>query len=325
MAAITYDQPGHLRKVNVRQDLLAVADLIEICFSTTLDEDGRDYLRHLRMAARDTLYLAWLQGAADRLTTPLYGFVWEEAGRIVGNLSLIPLYKPGRVYYLIANVAVHPEYRRRGIGRQLTQAALDNLRQRGVQIAWLQVRDDNPAAHHLYQSLGFVERARRTTWLAGSLPPQVQRQPVEGLSIGARRSQDWEFQAEWLKQAYPPEVAWNLPFNLARLSPDPWNSFLRFLRNETQQHWMARQNGTAVACLAWEPLRFSSDVAWLGVDPRAGSQAVSALLLHARDSLARYHRPLSVNYPAGQAGEAFLRAGFSNHQTLVWMSVELKK
>ena len=65
-------------------------------------------------------------------------------GRIVGNLSLIPFVRRGHVVYLIANVAVHPDYRRRGIARQLTQTALDYLRQRGVSSAWLQVRDDNP-------------------------------------------------------------------------------------------------------------------------------------------------------------------------------------
>lgn len=132
MAAITLDALSHIRKVNVRQDLLAIADLIEICFSTTLDDDGRDYLRNLRSAARNSFYLSWLQGASEHLSTPLYGFVWEELGRIVGNLSLIPLMRQGQVYYLIANVAVHPNYRRRGIGRQLTQTALDYLRQRSV-------------------------------------------------------------------------------------------------------------------------------------------------------------------------------------------------
>ncbi len=159
MTAIQMLTHSHIRKVNVRQDLLAVADLIEVCFSSTLDEDGRDYLRHLRWAARDFNYLSWLQGAAERIAAPLYGFVWEENGRIVGNLSLIPFVRRGHFVYLIANVAVHPDYRRNGIAHQLTQTALDYVRRRGVSSVWLQVRDDNPVAYHLYLSLGFIERS----------------------------------------------------------------------------------------------------------------------------------------------------------------------
>src|SRR5512139_2801440 len=101
--------PSHIRKINVRQDLLAVADLIEICFASTLDSDGREYLRHLRWAAGDMSYRSWLTTAAERMTSPLYGFVWEEGNRIVGNLSLIPINTDGKTTYLIANVAVHPE------------------------------------------------------------------------------------------------------------------------------------------------------------------------------------------------------------------------
>jgi len=324
MTAIAIDAPAHIRKVSVPRDLLAVADLIEVCFTSTLDEDGRDYLRHLRWAARDSLSFSWLQGTADRLSAPLYGFVWEEAGRIIGNLSLIPLLRRGRIYHLIANVAVHPEYRRRGIGRQLTQTALDYLRQRGADTAWLQVRDDNPPAYTLYQSLGFIERARRTTWQASPSQPFIQRQTQVGINIGPRRSQDWDLQMAWLKHTYPPEVAWNLPINLSRLSPAIWNRFLRFMRNENQQQWMASCGDKPVGFLAWEPLRASADMLWLGVRSEEEDQAVLALLQHARDHLSRYRRPLSVNYPAGWATESFIRAGFVHHQTLVWMNVGLK-
>ena len=324
MTAIPLVATSHIRQVNVRQDLLAVADLIELCFASTLDEDGRDYLRQLRWTARDATYLSWLQGAAERIAAPLYGFVWEEGGRIVGNLSLIPLYRGGKITYLIANVAVHPEFRRRGIGRELTQAALDHLRQRGVDTAWLQVRDDNPVAYHLYLSLGFIERARRTTWL-GYPGPGATRQLAEGISVHRRRAHDWDQQVGWLRQIYPPEVTWNLPLNLARLSPSPWQRLLRFLRGEDQGHWTARRGERPVGFLSWEPPRSAHDALWLAALPEHEEQAILALLPYAREMLARRGRPLSLNYPAGRAGEAFLRAGFSHHQTLVWMSVDLSQ
>jgi ribosomal protein S18 acetylase RimI-like enzyme len=312
-----------IRKINVRLDLLAVAELIEVCFSSTLDEDGRDYLRQLRHTARESSYLTWLQGTAERLSMPLYGFVWEEDKRIVGNLSLIPFYRGGKVIYLIANVAVHPDFRRRGIARQLTQAALDNLRLRGVKTAWLQVRDDNPVAYGLYLSLGFVERARRTTWQGNTSAPPLPRQSPGGISIHPRRAEDWSLQANWLRQVYPPEVAWNLPLHPARFHPGLWNRLYVFLRGEGQKHWVARRGSAPIGFLTWEPTRTAADNLWLAAPKQEEEQAIGALLPYARETLYRHRRLLSLNYPAERGREAFLRSGFTPYQTLIWMSVSL--
>ena len=322
MATVIEVNADPIRKVNVRQDLMAVADLIELCFATTLDEDGREYLRHLRGTARDLNYVSWMQSAAERLSSPLYGFVWEEAGRIVGNLSLIPLSRRGQLVYLIANVAVHPEYRRRGIGRALTQTALEHLKQRGIENAWLQVRDDNPGAYHLYRSLGFIERARRTTWQVTSFAP-LNRPIPEDIQIQGRGVQDWELQSTWLHEIYPPAVSWNLPISFARLSPDILGHFMRWLRGEGIEHWVARQNDVPVSFASWEPMRASSDVLWLATKPENEEWALLPLLIYVRSLLAGRGRVLSVNYPAGRAEIAFQRAGFSNHQTLIWMVAPL--
>jgi ribosomal protein S18 acetylase RimI-like enzyme len=312
-----------IRKVNVRHDLLAVADLIEICFSSTLDDDGRMYLNHLRWAARDFNYLSWLQGAAERIASPLYGFVWEENGRIVGNLSLIPFYRQGKVYYLIANVAVHPDFRQRGIGRQLTQTAVEHLRERKVDMAWLQVREDNPVAHHLYQSLGFTDRAYRTHWLANASPPPSNLMPPPGVRVQSRRAAEWSQHLKWLQQAYPPEVAWNLSINFSRLSPSPLQSLWRFFNNEMMTHWTAHIAGQPAGYLSWEPARTASDALWLAAGKPEAEDAVQALLLHARERLSVRRRSLSANYPAGWVVDAFGRAGFVNQYTLVWMSIAI--
>ncbi len=57
----------------------------------------------------------------------------------------------------ILNVCVHPDWQRRGLGRQLVQFLLDVARQNGVQTALLEVRASNTAAYHLYIDLGFNE------------------------------------------------------------------------------------------------------------------------------------------------------------------------
>lgn len=322
MTTIVQSPIQHIRKVNVRRDLLAVADLIEICFSNTLDDDGREYLRQMRWAARDLNYISWLQGAAERFAAPLYGFVWEENGRIVGNLSLIPINRFSKITYLIANVAVHPEYRHRGIGQRLTQTAIDHLRERGVEETWLQVRDDNPVAQHLYLSLGFVERARRASWISTGTPG-LQRTLPPGVSVQRRRSQEWDLQAAWLNANYPADVIWNLPLNINRLSPDLFGQFMRWLQGEKQEHWVAERNGQPLGFISWEPMRSASDALWLAALPEHEDEAILALLPYARFMLAGRGRSLSVNYPAGRGEEAFRRVSFINHQTLIWMSLSL--
>jgi len=56
-------------------------------------------------------------------------------------------------------IGVRPEERRKGIGRKLTQAMLDEAN-RGENI-FLEVREGNTAARRLYLSLGFMQIARR--------------------------------------------------------------------------------------------------------------------------------------------------------------------
>jgi ribosomal-protein-alanine acetyltransferase len=55
----------------------------------------------------------------------------------------------------ITNLAVHPEWRRRGIARALLESILTEGRARGVLLAFLEVRPTNIEALGLYESLGF--------------------------------------------------------------------------------------------------------------------------------------------------------------------------
>ncbi len=320
-AAAVLPDLSHVRRINVRQDLLAVADLIELCFASTLDADGREYLRSLRWAARDAYYLSWLQGAAERLSAPMQGFVWEENGRIIGNLSLIPMLRSGKLVYWIANVAVHPDFRRRGIARQLTLKALQHLKEKGVRSVWLQVRDDNPAAYHLYLSLGFVEKIRRTSWM--TVPYQsIPRIDSSGVSVQPRRPVDWPQQEAWLKENYPPDVAWNLSLKISRFRPHFWQRVLRWLQGELQENWSAWQGNQVIGFASWEPLRSYSDSLWVAAPPESEAEAIPPLLYKARQALRYRGKPLQVNYPAERAVDHFRRAGFQHHQTLIWMRAE---
>ena len=61
----------------------------------------------------------------------------------------------------ITNLAVHQEWRRRGVARRLLGAALAEGVARGVNLAFLEVRPSNTRALALYESLGFQVIGRR--------------------------------------------------------------------------------------------------------------------------------------------------------------------
>ena len=60
-------------------------------------------------------------------------------------------------------LCVHPQHRRRGLGRALLLAGVQWLRQQGMTSAYLTVDGANERAKHLYQSVGFVTQ-RTNIW-----------------------------------------------------------------------------------------------------------------------------------------------------------------
>jgi ribosomal-protein-alanine N-acetyltransferase len=64
----------------------------------------------------------------------------------------------------ITTFGVHPEHRRRGIGRRLLLELADVALELGSARLTLEVRVSNEAAQALYQSFGFVEAGRRVAY-----------------------------------------------------------------------------------------------------------------------------------------------------------------
>ena len=62
------------------------------------------------------------------------------------------------------NVAVHPDYRRRGIARELVMGLVAALGEKGVHSLALEVRASNAPAIALYEQLGFIQVGRRPNY-----------------------------------------------------------------------------------------------------------------------------------------------------------------
>lgn len=61
----------------------------------------------------------------------------------------------------ITNIAVHPDYRRRGLGAAILRALLRHAKDARLESVSLEVRASNTAAIQMYRSAGFVEMGRR--------------------------------------------------------------------------------------------------------------------------------------------------------------------
>lgn len=64
----------------------------------------------------------------------------------------------------ILNVAVHPSFRGKGIGKLLVRSALEEFEKKGASVVLLEVRPSNTAALSLYRLLGFVATGRRSRY-----------------------------------------------------------------------------------------------------------------------------------------------------------------
>lgn len=143
-----------LRRFEMRRDLKSLADLIDLTFGFELDEARSPIVAEMRRLAKAGPLL-WLLDASYATLAPLLGgFVWMDGGKLVGNVTLSP--ESGqRGLVAITNMAVHPDFRRQGIGRRLMEAALDEAGHRGARAVVLEVRTDGAAAQLLYRELGF--------------------------------------------------------------------------------------------------------------------------------------------------------------------------
>jgi ribosomal protein S18 acetylase RimI-like enzyme len=97
-------------------------------------------------------YFAW-HSVQDRVEPTL---VHQFDGALAGFAKLIHLEIDGSLYGCILWIAVHPQFRRRGIASALTQAILERFRAQGVRAIFASTQRHNIGALSTLKQAGFV-------------------------------------------------------------------------------------------------------------------------------------------------------------------------
>ncbi len=222
-----------IRPINITRDMPQVMRLLNRVFSPTLDAEGRRALNN--MSNQPSLLLR-LNQLGHKIAP---GFVYEDNGSIVGNVSIIPTSIKGRI--IIANVAVDEAYRRRGIARMMMDAALDHLVERGINTVMLQVDVDNDGARRLYHDLGFDSMGSTTYWLAS---PSSWREISVPQSFKVRPMRPSEY-----RQAYAVDTS-NFPLDLNWPDPIDRNTYRggvmkwmdNFFNGKSSESWVVAED-----------------------------------------------------------------------------------
>lgn len=109
-----------------------IAKLESVCFSTPWSENS------IKSELTNPLSL-WLVALEENVVA---GYIGSQS--VLGEADMM-------------NVAVAPEYRRRGIGKQLVCELVNSLRLQQVHCLTLEVRVSNTSAIALYEQLGFQQ------------------------------------------------------------------------------------------------------------------------------------------------------------------------
>ncbi len=287
-----------LRPVNLRADLRPLADLIELVFADSMDSSGRSAIREMRYLSHMGYGLKLISRLNDLALGISLGFVYVQDGQLVGNISIYPANYPKELgeTWILANVAVHPQYQRRGIAQQLLAASLEMLKKRGAARAILQVNYDNAAALRLYERHGFhYENAWRIWRRSGFF--RSPRASQRGWPIARPRRSDWRAEFALAQAARPNSrggLGWLKPLHKAAFYRPLWQQALSWLSLNSNQRLIIRGQGGDILAACWleSAVSFGNLRAWIFTSPQVDAQPYAETLLDY--VLSRYERSTIV-------------------------------
>lgn len=206
-----------LRPFDLGRDLRPVAELIAEAFTNELDPRGQAALREMRLLSHLSGLIKLLSRGTGEFDDVFSGYVWLEDNKIVGNITVQRADKFGNRWQ-IANVAVAPHYRGRGIAGALMARALEHIAEAHGRWAVLQVYDRNRVARSIYDRMGFET-------ICGQMEMRLDKLPT----------------ADWLLENAPPR-----PEGFAPFLPADWLPLYELANNQYNAHFQW-----------WRPLRRS--------------------------------------------------------------------
>lgn len=310
-----------VRPLNLSRDTTQVVRLLNLVFGPSMEQEGQRLLDGSAVTSSSISFITRISQLAQGVPP---GFVWEENKRIVGNVSLMSSPVVGR--YLIANVAVHPDFRRRGIARSLMDATVQAVTQKRGRAILLQVRNDNQEAINLYESLGFAIVGTTTTWQTSA--SRLQEIPVgtNGPTIRPLRHGEWEAAIQLDRTVNHPDLDWPEPVSYDYYKGGLWRWFYNFMNGRQVETWTTSHQGKLLG-LAQITAEFGSPhqlrVRVLPEWQMALTQPLLAKLLR-RLNYMRYRSVTIEHAAADEAMSPLLqRAGFKAIRTLSMMKYEL--
>lgn len=319
-----------LRPVFLRKDLAGMAELIEICFGPTMDESGRAAVNEMRMISKYGT-LMFLLNSLDHFMGGLeQGFVWIDQERLIGNTSVSRANYPRALGtgFIIANVAVHPDYRRQGVAQAMMRASLDLIRQKGGNFAILQVDATNEGARNLYTRLGFREERIFVRWhrsLHLRPPPRLDDLPFMTL----RQPNEWRAEYELAQLVRPNSrggLGWLRPTYPDFFRPSLLRAMGTFVTGQSEEHIIVRAEDerSLLGALRVTSSFGGADRFELLVHPAHQGQLEAPLINYALRRVNGYHSVI-MEHPADDLAVTNLltQYSFERRYTLIHMRYDL--
>lgn len=244
-----------LRAFNIKEDVDVMIQVIRAAFHYPENNDwslSSDEITNVVDAFRllSKLYPIFQIGGLFNPTLKdiMRGYIWEEEGQVVGLVNLSPMGLDNQTWK-IGNVAVLPEHRRKGIARQLIQAAVALAYQYQVKNLVLEVIADNLPAVTLYENKGFeiYSKIGQLTRDAALKAPPLPALP-EGYRVEKYHVRDWESRFTLMKKITPPEVQQYEPIHKKKFYKSPLmrlvRSFIIMLSPVKSTSYLVRDQAT---------------------------------------------------------------------------------
>lgn len=313
------------RLIDPSRDLPQLFELLRLVFGRELDADGQMFFRNLPHGRSSSIL--WRFDPVMARLVP--GFVWDVDGQLVGNVTLLPTRSSKR--FLVANVAVHPDFRRQGIARLLMRAAHDEVCKRKGREILLQVDYDNESALSLYGGLGYSVRGTMITWRSSvsrlrdlSFSSDTDRVFAGITKLDHRR---WKEAYQLDLNSLIPDLHWPEALASDFYRRGLWRQLSDFVNGRFQQSWMSVDHencmiGLATIISEWgRPHQLN-----LRVHPSWRGQLEEPLLQQLINGLQKLpRRNIQIIHPADDdwVNQLLSSANFSRHRTLTHMRLAI--